>query len=178
MYRLSKVAFVSPEKHFKKSLHTLPCVCTWKIWSNRKSFPLTVKCGWLKCKIDYRSILPSNHFQKKNNRTTPKERELKHEHTPHMVQNPSPSSPQPSFGQPSQALASPDCVAPPPRSHCPTAQITRRPSFLFFLSSSSTSPPSRSEPCISFSSSPPKTDLVLDPPKNNLVAVAEDRRHR
>ena len=63
-----------------------------------------------------------------------------------MVQNPSPSLLQPSFSQ--------------PRSCRPIAQITRRPSFLFFLSSSSTSPPFRSEPCILFSSSPPKTNLV------------------
>ena len=48
----------------------------WKIWSNGKSFSLTVKCGLLKCKIDYRSILPSNHFQeKKKKKTEPRERE-------------------------------------------------------------------------------------------------------
>ena len=41
-----------------------------------------------------------------------------------------------------------------------------------------TSPPSRSEPCISFSSSPPKTDLVLDPPKTDLVANTENRHRR
>ena len=57
---------------------TPSCVfgCAWKIWSNGKSFSLTVKCGWLKCKIDYRSILPSNHFQeKKKKKTEPRERE-------------------------------------------------------------------------------------------------------
>ena len=35
---------------------------------------MTVKCGWLKCKIDYRFILPSNYFQKKIS-TEPRERE-------------------------------------------------------------------------------------------------------
>ena len=62
--------------------HCTPCRvfgCTWKIWSNGKSFPLTVKCGWLKCKIDYRSILPSNYFKKKKHQTE-KEREAGHRH--------------------------------------------------------------------------------------------------
>ena len=92
-------------------------------------------------------ILPSNKLQ-----DSEREREREHEHTPHMVQKPDHASPQPSSGQ--------------PRLCRPIAQITRRPSFLFFLSSSSTSPPFRSEPCILFSLSPPKTDLV---------ATAEDR---
>ena len=43
---------------------------------------LIVKCGWLKCKIDYKSILPSNHFQKKKNRT---ERERVSEREPPIV---------------------------------------------------------------------------------------------
>ena len=93
--------------------------------------------------------------------TTPEEREFEHEHTPHTVQNPSPSSPQPSSSQ--------------PKSRRPTAQITLQPSFHFFLSSSLTSPPSRLEPCISFLSSPPKIDLVLNLPKTNLVTAAEDQ---
>ena len=50
----------------------------WKIWSNRKLFPLTVKWACLKCKIDYRSILPTNHLwkkkRKKKKRTEPRER--------------------------------------------------------------------------------------------------------
>ena len=52
--------------------------CAWKFWSNGKSFPLIVKYGWLKCKIDYKSILPSKHFPKKNKNkksTEPRERE-------------------------------------------------------------------------------------------------------
>ena len=40
---------------------------------------MIVKCGWLECKIDYRSILPSNHFPKKKKKkkksTKPRERE-------------------------------------------------------------------------------------------------------
>ena len=36
--------------------------CAWKIWSNGKSFPSTVKYPPHKCKSFYTFILPSNHF--------------------------------------------------------------------------------------------------------------------
>ena len=37
--------------------------CAWKIWSNEKSFPLTVKRSHFSRKINYTLILPSNDFQ-------------------------------------------------------------------------------------------------------------------
>ena len=63
--------------------HFTPCHvfgCAWKFWSNRKSFSLTVKCAWLKCKIDYKSILPSNQFRKKKKKAPNQERERKRGH--------------------------------------------------------------------------------------------------
>ena len=60
----------------------------WKIFStnrgdwfglktklNEKSFSLTIKYEELKCKIDYTSILPSNHFQKKKGKKNQTKRE-------------------------------------------------------------------------------------------------------
>ena len=113
----------------------------WKI-----NYTLTVKSPTSTVKpmqpSFYLQMISKTHRQRERER----ERELEHEHTPHTVQNPDHASPQPSSGQ--------------PRLCRPIAQITRRPSFLFFLSSSSTSPPSRSKSCILFSSSPPKTNLI------------------
>ena len=68
-----------------------PCCvfgCAWKIWSNRKLFPLTVKWACLKCKIDYRSILPTNHFWKKKKKKKKKnwtKRESESEREPPTV---------------------------------------------------------------------------------------------
>ena len=59
-----KVAFVSAVKEIKKTFYTVLIV--WdaqKIRSNRKSHSLTVKYVGYECKIDYTSILLSNHFQ-------------------------------------------------------------------------------------------------------------------
>ena len=49
-------------------------VC-WKTQSNEKSFLLIVKYQGLKCKIDYTSILLSNHFQFYLNPERERERE-------------------------------------------------------------------------------------------------------
>ena len=70
----TKAAFVSGVKRIQKIFSTTKGV--WfgrKIKSNGKSFLWTVKYEGLKCKIDYTSILPSNHFRKKK-RTEPRER--------------------------------------------------------------------------------------------------------
>ena len=82
-------AFVSSVKRIRKIFSINKGV--WfgrKTKSNGKSFSLTVKYEDLKCKIDYTSILPSNHFRKrkeKKNKTkrereppTVKEREAGH----------------------------------------------------------------------------------------------------
>ena len=64
--RLIKATFVMGVKRIRKIFYTTRGVWLgWKTKSNGKSFPLTVKYEGLKCKIDYTSILPSNHFQRK-----------------------------------------------------------------------------------------------------------------
>ena len=58
--------FVFGVKRKRKIFYTTRSVCVGrKTKSNGKSFPLTIKYEGLKCKIDYTSILPSNHFQRK-----------------------------------------------------------------------------------------------------------------
>ena len=67
--------FVSGVKRIRKIFYTTKGV--WlgqKIKSNGKSFPLTIKYEGLKCKIDYTSILPSNHFQRKKKKNLNLER--------------------------------------------------------------------------------------------------------
>ena len=63
-----------------------------KTKSNGKSFLLTVKYEGLKCKIDYTSILLSNHFQKKRTRERVREREREAGHL-NLRSTPSPSGP-------------------------------------------------------------------------------------
>ena len=61
---LIKGAFVSPEKHFKKSFYTLPCV--WLRMKNlvkRKIIFVDCKITHFSHKINYTLILPSNDFQ-------------------------------------------------------------------------------------------------------------------
>ena len=63
--------FVSGVNRIRKIFSTTRGV--WfgrKTESNGKSFFLTIKYEGLKCKINYISILPSNHFQKKKKKNT------------------------------------------------------------------------------------------------------------
>ena len=68
--------FVSGVNRIRKIFSTTRGV--WfgrKTESNGKSFFLTIKYEGLKCKINYTSILPSNHFQKKKKKKNWTERE-------------------------------------------------------------------------------------------------------
>ena len=80
---------------------------------------------------------------------------------------------------PSQALAQTPITNPssPPSQALAQTPITNpssQPTLPHHQSTNTQDPPLRS-PCISFSSSPLKTDLILDPPKIDLVVAAEDR---
>ena len=69
-------AFVSSVKRIRKIFSINKGV--WfgrKTKSNGKSFSLTVKYEDLKCKIDYTSILPSNHFRKRKEKKNQTKRE-------------------------------------------------------------------------------------------------------
>ena len=71
--------FVSGAKRKRKIFYTTKGV--WigrKTKSNRKSFLLTVKYEGLKCKIDYTSILPSNHFQREKKKKKKKKKKTQH----------------------------------------------------------------------------------------------------
>ena len=88
---LIKGAFVSPEKHFKKSFYTLPCV--WLHMKNlvkRKIIFVDCKITRFSHKINYTLILPSNDFQ---DLQTEREREREGERRKSTgVRNPSPLS--------------------------------------------------------------------------------------
>ena len=59
----TKAVFVSAVKGICKIFYTMGHVWIgWKIQSNEKWFPLTVKYQPLKCKIVYTSLLPSNQL--------------------------------------------------------------------------------------------------------------------
>ena len=68
----NKGAFVWAVNRIRKIFYTMGRVWVgWKIQSNRKWFPLTVKYQAFKCKIIYTCILPSNDFRTQ----TPEKRE-------------------------------------------------------------------------------------------------------
>ena len=75
----TKAVFVSAVKGIWKIFYTMGHVWIgWKIQSNEKWFPLTVKYQPLKCKIVYTSLLPSNQlhpFSAYLNRERERERE-------------------------------------------------------------------------------------------------------
>ena len=83
---LIKGAFVSPEKHFKKSFYTLPCV--WLRMKNlvkRKIIFVDCKITHFSHKINYTLILPSNDFQ---DLQTEREREREREKKEHRGSKP------------------------------------------------------------------------------------------